>query len=68
MKHENYEMHDFAKEKSKQVWNRQKGVSGTHSFKLIHIYVAPMVNSWRSESSNISFVVLDKLLFGFPER
>ena len=36
--------------------------------KLIHIYIAPMINFWRSESSNISFDVLDKLLFGFPER
>ena len=52
----------------KQVLNPQKAVSGTHSFKLIHIYIAPMVNSWRSESSNVSFVVLEKLLFGFPER
>ena len=30
----------------KQVLNPQKGVSG---FKLIHIYIAPMVKSWRSE-------------------
>ena len=54
--------------KVQQVLNPQKGVSGTHSFKLIHIYIKPMVNSWRSESCNISLVVLDKLLFGFPEQ
>ena len=39
------------------------GVSGTHSFRLIHTYIAPAVNSWRSESSNASLVVLNKLLF-----
>ena len=33
----------------KQVLNPQKGVSGTYSFKLIHIHTAPMVNSWKSE-------------------
>ena len=37
----------------KQVLNPQKGVSGTHSFKLIHIYIAPMVNSWRSEVGSV---------------
>ena len=52
----------------KQVLNSLEGVSGTYSLKLRHIYIAPMVKSWRSESSNISFVVLDKLLFGFPEQ
>ena len=36
-----------------QVLNPQKGVSGTHSFKLIHIYVALMVNSWRSEVGSV---------------
>ena len=45
----------------KQVLNPQKGVSGTHSFKLIHIYIAPMVNSWRSESSNISRIFIFRL-------
>ena len=27
---------------------------------------ASTLSSWRSESSNIGFVVLDKLLFGIP--
>ena len=38
---------------SEQVLNPQKGVSGTHSFKLIHIYIATMVNSWRSEVGSV---------------
>ena len=42
-------MHLFCK----QVLNPQKGVSGTHSFKLIHIYIAPMINSWRSEVGSV---------------
>ena len=29
----------------KQVLNPQKGVSGTYSFKLMHIQIAPKVNS-----------------------
>ena len=29
----------------KQVLNHQKGVSGTYSFKLMHLYIAPKVNS-----------------------
>ena len=37
----------------KQVLNPQKGVSGTHSFKLVHIYIAPMVKSWRSEVGSV---------------
>ena len=32
-----------------QVLNPQKGVSGTYSFKLMHVYIAPKVNSRRSE-------------------
>ena len=38
----------------KQVLNPQKGVSGTHSFKLMHIYIAPMVNTWRSEVGSVN--------------
>ena len=41
------------------------GVSGTHSFRLIHTYIAPAETSWRRESSNMGLVILDKLLFGF---
>ena len=41
------------------------GVSGTHSFRLIHTYIAPTETSWRRESSNMGLVILDKLLFGF---
>ena len=37
----------------KQVLNPKKGVSGTHSFELMHIYIAPMVNSWRSEVGSV---------------
>ena len=48
--------------------NPRKGVSDTHDFKLIHSYTAPIVKSWKSETNNISFVILEKLLFGFPER
>ena len=36
-----------------QVLNPQKGVSGTYSFKLMHIYIAPKVNSWRSEVGSV---------------
>ena len=50
-----------------QVLNPQNGVSYNHSFKLKHMYIAPKVNFLRSESSNISFVILDKLLFGFSK-
>ena len=45
--------HIDTQNKYKQVLNPQKGVSGTHSFKLIHIYIAPMVNSWRSEVGSV---------------
>ena len=31
--------------------------------KIIHTYIAPSITSWRSESSNISLVVLNKLLY-----
>ena len=41
------------KSKQKQVLNPLKGVSGTHSFKLIRIYIAPMLNSWRSEVGSV---------------
>ena len=51
----------------KYIMNPQKGVSGNHSFELIHVYIAPMVNPWRSESCNISLVVSDNLLFEFWE-
>ena len=34
-----------------------------HCFKLLHTYITPIVTYWRSESSNISLVVLDKLLY-----
>ena len=50
----------------KQVLNPQKGFSGTHSFKLRYTNKGPAVNSLRSESSNIGFVVLHKLQVGFP--
>ena len=53
---------------STQVLNPQKDGSDTHSFKLIHTYIVPEVTYLRSESSNISLVVLDMLLVGFPER
>ena len=36
-----------------QDMNPQKGVAGTHSFKLIHIYIAPMVKYWRSEVGSV---------------
>ena len=38
---------------SKQVLNPQKGGSGTYSFKLMHIYIAPKVNSWKSEVGSV---------------
>ena len=41
------------------------GVSGTHSFKLIHTYISPTETAWRRESSNMGLVILDKLLFGY---
>ena len=47
----------------KQVLDPQKVVSDTHSFKLIHPYIAPAASFCTGESSNISLVVLDKLLF-----
>ena len=47
---------------TEQVLNSQKDVSGTHSFKLIHKYIAPVATSWKSESRNLCFVVKDKLL------
>ena len=61
--------------KIEQVLNPQKGISGTHSFRLIHTYIASEVTSWRnqaiyswsfytslrSESINI-LVVSEKLL------
>ena len=37
--------------------NPDKGASGTYCLKLIHIIIAPAVNSWRGESFNFSFVV-----------
>ena len=58
---------DYKKEKlirGKRLNKKDKKLIHTY----IHIYIAPMVNSWRSESSNINFVVLDKLLFDFPKR
>ena len=43
--------------------NPHKGISGPHSYKLVHTYISPAVTIWRSESSKISLVALDKLLF-----
>ena len=33
--------------------NPQKRVSITNSFKLMNIYIAPMLNSWRGEVSSV---------------
>ena len=53
----------------KQVLNPQKGVSGHHSYKLpLAIWISPVVTSWRSESSNRSLVVLDKLIFAISKH
>ena len=43
----------MASSMKQHVLNPQKGVSGTHSFKLTHIYIAPMVNTWRSEVGSV---------------
>ena len=50
---------------NKQVVNPQKGVSGPHCFKMIHSYIAPKVNSWRSESSNKGLVILTSCKLNF---
>ena len=42
--------------KVKHVLNPQKGVSGTHSFKLMHTYIAHMVNSSRRVPSAYSCI------------
>ena len=41
------------------------GDIGSIPFISAAIWISMAVMSWRSESSNISLVVLDKLLFGF---
>ena len=44
--------------KEQQLLNTQKGVSGTHSFTLIHAYIrSPVIPSWIHESSNRSLVL-----------
>ena len=41
------------------------GAIGSIPFVRVAIWISMAKTSWRSESSNISLVILDKLLFGF---
>ena len=55
--------------KARQGLNLQKGASGAYSFKLTTaIWISPGVTSWRRQSSNISLVILDMLIFGFHHQ